>query len=114
MSNNVQRAWFQEKYGRPAVSEVEIDGAYMREAFLANPKTKAKAERVVAFAESRGGEILAFAQTMWGHYWGPLMPKSPALVQQELHLTDVQAAEIFAEIQRATHGEAQTASPDAC
>jgi hypothetical protein len=38
------------------------------DSWIADPQSRARAQRVVAYAESQGGDVLAFAKTHWGHY----------------------------------------------
>jgi hypothetical protein len=72
------------------------------DSWIADPQSRARAERVVAYAESQGGDVLAFAKTHWGHYWGLAMPTSLSYVIEDMGISEERASELLTEIGAAT------------
>ena len=102
MNATDRRRQFRQVYGRPPLDEHELRCASFRDTWTAKPESLDRAERVVAYAESQGGDVLTFARMHWPHYWHLAMPVSLTCVIEEMGITEERAKQLLQQIGEAT------------
>jgi hypothetical protein len=96
--NADQRHQFRQLYGRLPVDQYELDCAQFQASWTAKPHSWHRAQRIVAYAEGQGGDVLTFARTHWPHYWGLAMPVSLTAVIAEMGISDERAQQLLRQI----------------
>ena len=109
MNATERRRRFRQTYGRSARDAYELKCGMFRESWTANPNSWDRAQRVMAYAESQGGDVLTFARMHWPHYWGLAMPVSLSCTIEEMGITEDRACELLAQIGEATRDAARSA-----